>query len=315
MVHFIGSLYSPLEFGHVIIVSGKVSEKAEIFQLNFLADKNGYEIPLQIDVIFGEDGQIIRNSKINGQLGTAEIEPAFNGKVTNPLISGDRCNFTFYVLIGLDRFHISINNVHFCDYIFRSSLKRIIMCELNQDVDKITQFDHRKIFPFSFPTYQTRLLPNLSFSNDVPAPFKHGNVLVLKGKAKGSSYGSFTLKFLIGRTEKQAFHFDVRFSTRKVARNHSVNDKAALMNSEEETYGGFPFEYNQTFKLAIGFEENGLRISINGQFFCEFPYKTRLNLYSGLKIREKDGMILDVQQLVHFKIDENLYNLDTFSKL
>ena len=89
MVHFIGSLYSPLEFGHVIIVSGKVSKNAEHFTLNFLADKNGYEIPLQIDVLFGADGQIIRNSKINGQLGVAEIEPAFNGKETNPLKSGD----------------------------------------------------------------------------------------------------------------------------------------------------------------------------------------------------------------------------------
>ncbi|CAO1381748.1 unnamed protein product [Diamesa hyperborea] len=313
MVHFIGSLHSPLEFGHVIIVSGKVSENAEHFTLNFLADKNGYEIPLQIYVSFGAEGQIIRNSKINGQLGAAEIEPAFNGKEANPLKSGS--NFTFYVLIGLDRFHISINNVHFCDYIFRSSLRRIILCELHQDVDKITQFDHRRIFPFSFPTYQTRLLPNLSFSNDVPAPFKNGNVMVLKGKARGNCNGSFTLKFLVGRTEKQAFHFDVSFLSRKVVRNHSVNEKAALMETEEETYGGFPFEYEQTFKLAIGFEENGLRISINGQFFCEFPYKTRLSLYSGLKIREKDEMILDVQQLIHFKIDENLYNLDTFSKL
>lgn len=90
---------------------------------------------------------------------------------------------------------------------------------------------------------------------------------------------------------------------------------SSLMETDEETYGGFPFEYEQTFKLAIGFEENGLRISINGQFFCEFPYKTRLSLYSGLKIREKDKMTLEVQQLIHFKIDENLYNLDTFSKL
>ena len=161
MVHFMGSLHSPLEFGHVVIVSGKVSENAEHFTLNFLADKNGYEIPLQIYVSFGADGQIIRNSKINGLLGAAEIEPAFNGKETNPLKSGDSycvneiiiikfiisdkkivlicklwlscvlgSNFTFYVLIGLDRFHISINNVHFCDYIFRSSLRRIILCEV-----------------------------------------------------------------------------------------------------------------------------------------------------------------------------------------
>lgn len=97
MVHFIGSFYSPLEFGHVIIVSGKVSENAEIFTLNFLADKNCYEVPLQIHVKFGDDEQIIRNSKINGELGTAETESAFNYKEKNPLKSGDiNCVIDFF---------------------------------------------------------------------------------------------------------------------------------------------------------------------------------------------------------------------------
>jgi hypothetical protein len=91
-------------------------------------------------------------------------------------------------------------------------------------VEKVTQFDHRRIFPFSHPVYQTRLLPNLSFSNDIPTAFREGNVIVLKASAGGNPNGSFTLKFLIGKTEMQAFHFDVRFSVKKVFRNNSVND-------------------------------------------------------------------------------------------
>lgn len=88
----------------------------------------------------------------------------------------------------------------------------------------MSQFDHRRIFPFSYPVYQTRLLPNLAFSNDVPSPFKEGNVVVLKASAGGNPNGSFSLKFLAGKTEAQAFHMDVRFSLKKVFRNSSIND-------------------------------------------------------------------------------------------
>lgn len=94
------------------------------------------------------------------------------------------------------------------------------------DVEKITQFDQRRIFPFSFPHYQTRLLPGLSFSNDIPTPFKQGDVIIFIASTGGNPNGSFTLKFLVGRTDQQAFHFDVRFSMRKVFRNNSVNDVA-----------------------------------------------------------------------------------------
>lgn len=88
----------------------------------------------------------------------------------------------------------------------------------------MTQFDHRRVFPFTFPVYQTRLLPNVSFSNDIPSPFQEGNVIVLKASAGGNPNGSFTLKFLVGKTEAQSFHMDVRFVAKKVFRNNSVND-------------------------------------------------------------------------------------------
>ena len=130
----------------------------------------------------------------------------------------------FYILIGMDRFHISINNQHFCDYIYRSSVKRIIQCQLLKGVDKITSFDHRKTFPFPYPTHQTRLLENISFSNDIPISLKHGNVITLKGLTSGNKNGGFTMKFLVGKMEQQAFHFDVRFGDELVIRNHSVND-------------------------------------------------------------------------------------------
>lgn len=86
------------------------------------------------------------------------------------------------------------------------------------------QFDHRRIFPFAYPLTHARLPPHLVFSNDVPSPFKEGSVVVVKGSAGGNPNGAFRIKFLIGKSEKHAFHLDVRFSQRKVIRNNSANE-------------------------------------------------------------------------------------------
>lgn len=157
MVKFTAGFHSTLEFGHVIIISGKTRDNAENFTLNLLGDNNAYDIPFHMNVVFGENSQIIRNTKINGEFGTAENTAGMFYKETNPLKSGETNQFayhehyampairkkfvmrarfalgekfTFYMLIGLDRFHISINNIHFCDYIFRSSVKRIVQCQV-----------------------------------------------------------------------------------------------------------------------------------------------------------------------------------------
>ncbi|CRK90942.1 CLUMA_CG004632, isoform A [Clunio marinus] len=270
MVKFTGYFHNNLEFGHVVILGGKIRETAGNFTLNLLSEDDSLDVPRNIpfhmNVVFGENGQIIRNTKIHGEFGAAENA---SGMFTN----------------------------------------------LVHDVEKVTQFDHRKVFPFSYPVYQTRLLPNLRFSNDVPTPFCQGNVIVLKGSAGGNPNGSFTLKFLVGKTEMQSFHMDVRFSVKKVFRTNSVNDNVVLNLADAETYGGFPFEFEKIFKIALGFESNGIRVSVNGSFFCEYPYTTRLTSYSGLKIREKNDLVLHILEIQHFTVDKDLRNMDLLSRL
>lgn len=90
MVKFTGSLYSPLEFGHVLIVSGKSTASAEKFVLN-LTNNNALDIPLHMNVIFGEKNQIIRNTKINGEFGAAENMGGMITKQMNPLRAGEIC--------------------------------------------------------------------------------------------------------------------------------------------------------------------------------------------------------------------------------
>lgn len=68
MVKFVGTLHSHLEFGHVVIISGITKKNAEHFILNFMSDKTSSDIPLHMNVVFGEREQIIRNTKINGEI-------------------------------------------------------------------------------------------------------------------------------------------------------------------------------------------------------------------------------------------------------
>lgn len=89
MVKFTGGFFSPLEFGQVIIIGGKIKENAENFTLNLLSD-NSLDIPLHMNVVFGENGQIIRNTKINGEFGVAENIGGMLQKVKNPLKAGER---------------------------------------------------------------------------------------------------------------------------------------------------------------------------------------------------------------------------------
>lgn len=64
----------------------------------------------------------------------------------------------------------------------------------------------------------------MTFSNDIPSPLREGSIIVLRGSVGENPNGSFAIKFLVAKTESQAFHMDVRFSTKKVYRNSSVKD-------------------------------------------------------------------------------------------
>lgn len=91
MVKFTATFHSALEFGHVIIVGGCVTETSESFTLNLLQDDNPKsDIPFHMNFIFGDDSRVIRNTKINGEFGAAETMPGIFTKKSNPLNAGER---------------------------------------------------------------------------------------------------------------------------------------------------------------------------------------------------------------------------------
>ncbi|GAB0086033.1 Galectin [Sergentomyia squamirostris] len=306
---FSGQLASPVEFGHVFFIFGKSTRTADRVDVNLAADKRNGEIPLHLSVRF-RDNVVVRNTKVNGVFGAEDRTPGFNN-VRNPMIAGQE--FQVYILVGVDRFHIALNDKPFADYFFRGALNRISVLQVLQDVEYIRQVDHRKAYPSPYPTVQARTTW-FTFSNDLPVTYKAGHVVVVSGIALGNQQGNFAIRFLLGHTEKQGLHFNVRFPQREVVRNHTVNNKMEFNPKDEEKHGGFPFVFNRPFKIAFGFGERGFRIAINGAAFCEWNYRGQWNTYTGIKCTENDGLILNITEIDHIIQDKNLTNFEQLSR-
>lgn len=99
----------------------------------------------------------------------------------------------------------------------------------------LSQVDHRTLFPISYPQIQANK-SSFAFSSDVPKEFSPGNVLVLKGTPVANARGGFAFAFLIGKTQREAFQFSVRFSNNIVVRNHSADGKYVVVNYECNMY-------------------------------------------------------------------------------
>ncbi|XP_059619694.1 uncharacterized protein LOC132263762 [Phlebotomus argentipes] len=306
---FSGQLACPVEFGQIFLIFGKTTRTAERLDVNLAADKRHAEVPLHLSVRFRENA-VVRNSKTGPSFGLEDKTPGFNN-VRNPLIAGQE--FQVYILVGVDRFHIALNDQPFTEFMFRTGLNRISVLQVLQDVEYIRQVDHRKAYPSPYPPVQTRS-SWFTFSNDLPVTYKAGHVVVVTGTALGNQQGHFAIRFLVGHTEKQALHFNVRFSQREVARNHTVNSRMEFNPNDEERGGGFPFQFNRTFKIAFGFGERGFRIAVNGTFFCEFAYRGQWNTYTGIKCSEHDGLALNITEVDHVLHDKSLRNFEQLSR-
>lgn len=57
--------------------------------MNFLSENSSTDIPFHMNVVFGDNQQIIRNTKINGEFGAAENTVGMLTKEKNPLKSGE----------------------------------------------------------------------------------------------------------------------------------------------------------------------------------------------------------------------------------
>lgn len=82
----------------------------------------------------------------------------------------------------------------------------------------------------------------------------------------------------------------------------------------EERFGGFPFVFNQQFKLAIAFDERKFLIGLNGHHFCDFQYRDTdiLKSLAGFKITCLNGLRMHVTGVDHLRLHNTTISSNYF---
>lgn len=198
--------------GHVFIVSGKTLFNAQKFNVSFMCGKAGNsDIALMLFCNFG-DGKLVRSSLFNGSWSESEDY----SKVSCSFKPGEE--FTFHVLVGDDRFHVSVNGEAFCTYNFRIPVKEIKTISVSGDVESITQVDHRLVFPSIYPLVNNDT-SDVIFSGIIPRKLKPGHVSIISGSATGNPQGEFVIFFCENDSNRQLIHFNPRFDQQDVVVN------------------------------------------------------------------------------------------------
>ncbi|CAO1414495.1 unnamed protein product [Diamesa serratosioi] len=315
--NFSGYLLESPKVGHVIVISGKTIERAKEFTLDLSSGKNsGDDIPLQFLIRFDRD-DVQTNSFISGEWGEIKTEE-------NPIVSG--WDFKFYIMMGDDKFHVAINEEHFCTYNYRMKLDDIKVVKLDGDIEKVFQVDHRMVYPTPWPQTQAEF-KTISFRGDFPRPFTPGQIIVITGIPSGDPMGSFFIRFNEGTSSKQRFHFNPRFDEQVVVVN-SMNDKLEWL--DEIRSNSFPFELNKKFRLVIAITESSFQMAVHGLHFLTYPFRSvqptikyafrnshaYLDQLTGFKLFSLNGMEVTISSVDHIGMETmDCYGFENYSIL
>jgi len=125
--------------------------------------------------------------------------------------------------------------------------------------------------------------PSEQFNLDVPytrplngfmRPYKVRIVGVINEQAR-----RFQVNFA-GANGETLLHFNPRFDENCVVRNSTRNQQWQL----EERHGGQPFERLLPFTLDFVAEEGQIRVSVNGEWFCDFLTRDTFSQVTSLAI-------------------------------
>lgn len=212
MSNFLSVLSELPSTGHVFIVSGKTTFNAQKFNVSLMCGKApNSDIALMLFCNFG-DGKLVRSSLVNGNWSNSED----SSSLSNPAQRGEE--FTFHILVGDDRFHVSVNGQAFCTYNFKTPTKEIRAISVSGDVENVTQVDHRLVFPSIYPLVNNDT-SDVTYSGIIPRKFKPGHVSIISGVVTGNPQGEFVIFFLENDSNRQLIHFNPRFDHQDVVIN------------------------------------------------------------------------------------------------
>ncbi|XP_033246658.1 32 kDa beta-galactoside-binding lectin-like [Drosophila miranda] len=300
LTKFAGNLSHPLEFGHVLEIVAKTIDGAARFHIDLSTAKSTVDPDADIGLHFScyfRNDTIVRNARVNGVWGEEESAVMDTVTLPNPIVSGEF--FMVYILACEDSFHISINSRDFCTFRYRMPLSAIRALEIRDQIQVIRQVDHRTVFPNPWPAIHAS--DNLkAFSNDQPIMFSPGHVIVLTARCSANKQGQFVIHFMDSDTKRDDLHFSIRFNDQVVVRNSMGKN---FEFGAEERHGGFPFKFNEQFKLALAFTEREVLTAVDGFNFFSYAWRTpnaMLNLV-GFKVTCLYGLVLQITGVDHLQ--------------
>lgn len=221
MLNFMSVLSDVPATGHVFVISGKSAMGAQRFTVSLACGKSSNsDIALMLLVNFSE-GKIVRSSLVNGSWSNSEDDENLTSAVANPLKAGD--DYEIFILLGDDRFHVSIDDKAFCTYAFKTPAKEIRAVAVSGDVETVVQVDHRLVFPLIYPLVNNDT-PDIAFSGMIPRKIKPGHVSVFSAIASGNPDGEFVVFFNENDRIRQLIHFNARFDAKDVVVNTMHGD-------------------------------------------------------------------------------------------
>lgn len=300
LTSFKGTLYGPVDVGHLFVISGKSVDGANIFFVNFASGRgDGADIPFHLSVHFHSE-TILRNSLIDQVWGDEEVDEGLMTS-SNPVVPG--WDFKILIMTGDEKFHIAINDQPYCTYNYRLSLEAVHVLAIGGDVQKIYQVDHRKIFPSPYPMLHTEGARSTELSFDVPRQMFPGHVFVISAIPSGSQNGGFYIQINHGASKRQMMHISARFKQRIVVMN--CHTDTMEWRKDEEQSGVFPFQLEQLFKLAVAITDTSFIIAVDGEIIMNYAFRytnSFLNNLGGIKITSEKGMQLEVQGVDHLNM-------------
>lgn len=203
-------LFGPVGFGHTFLIAGVTAIDCKNFKVMFCNEGEDIGLNILVDLT-------LKQIVINSFVGKKWSKPL---KWNVMLVAGQ--SFKFHVFVSEWKYHIALNSHHLAHYSFQSLPNTITNISVFGGLEKITQIDHRRVYPIPWPPIQEDL-DNIAFSGDVPFNFSPGSVVVLKMRVSGASKGSFFIRFNEFASKRQLFHFNPRFGEKVVVVN-SMND-------------------------------------------------------------------------------------------
>lgn len=246
-VPYTSRLLAHLHPGNTLFIHGTVKPDATRFEINLLNDclevnPHAGSVPFHVSVRFDE-GKIVLNSFQAGEWGKEE-------RHSNPFKPNQP--FDIRIRVHDDKYELTANQKYLADYTHREKIDRVDHLQIKGDLSLSGVHWGGRYFNVPFETHFHE------------SSLRTGQRVYVYGVSKGD----FSVNF-VGANDQALFHFNPRFSEKKIVRNTQKFDGWG----QEEREGDFPFKKDVGFDLVIQNEPYSLQIFLDGKRIGTYAHR------------------------------------------